>query len=173
MAPRARPSGPLTLEEAREQIDYDPLTGTCTWKIRKPRIHPGLRAGYVGATGYRQIKICQKQYFEHVFIWFWVMGCWPKDEIDHRNTVRADNRWENLREATRSQNQGNTSRYGKSRGVTKRVSPSTGRTTYRAKGPSGKQGVGICLGEFETEQDALAAWIAYAKLHYGEFYREA
>jgi hypothetical protein len=31
-------------------------------------------------------------------------GKWPEDEVDHENTIKNDDRWSNLREATRSKN---------------------------------------------------------------------
>jgi len=34
---------------------------------------------------------------------------WPAYAVDHRNLDKGDNRWDNLREATRSQNMANTS----------------------------------------------------------------
>lgn len=39
----------------------------------------------------------------------WAMhyGKWPKDQIDHINMIRDDNRIENLREATASENKFN------------------------------------------------------------------
>jgi hypothetical protein len=41
----------------------------------------------------------------HRFIWAIVTGEWPKNEIDHINGDSSDNRWENLRDITRTQNQ--------------------------------------------------------------------
>lgn len=36
-------------------------------------------------------------------IWFMQTGEWPRHEVDHRNRIPGDNRWANLRAATRSE----------------------------------------------------------------------
>jgi HNH endonuclease len=33
----------------------------------------------------------------------WMTGKWPRREVGHKNRIKADNRWCNLREASRSQ----------------------------------------------------------------------
>ena len=35
-------------------------------------------------------------------------GSWPKKLVDHRNTIRTDNSWNNLREANHAQNMYNS-----------------------------------------------------------------
>jgi hypothetical protein len=41
---------------------------------------------------------------EHRLAWFYTHGRWPSGDLDHINRVRHDNRIDNLREATRSEN---------------------------------------------------------------------
>ena len=66
----------------------------------------GQKAGSIHSTGYRHITFMGKQHKAHRLIWLYVYGYLPK-EIDHINGDRQDNRLENLREVTRSQNQYN------------------------------------------------------------------
>lgn len=76
---------------------------------RAGHIKPGLinRGG-----GYRIVTIrvndgIRKTIRAHHLIWCWVHGEWPSGEIDHINGDRDDNRIENLRLATVSQNRSN------------------------------------------------------------------
>lgn len=172
MPPVARPKGPLTWLEAREQIDYNPETGILTWKVNKPRIRPGARVGGDGVhvTGYRYITICGVYIQEHIFIWFWMTGKWPSsDTIDHKNKTRDDNRWENLRQASHTQNLLNTNRYGRTRGVQKREYKIRG-VVWRARIRT-KQFTKY-LGEFPTEQEAINAFNRGMKQFYGEFFND-
>ena len=68
--------------------------------------------------GYRVGSLKGKRYYEHRLIWLYHYGEWPKDQIDHINGDRSDNRIENLRECAHQQNsfnrksdRGSTSKY--------------------------------------------------------------
>jgi hypothetical protein len=91
-----------------EILSYDPLTGTFRWKYnlsREPRWNTrwaGRQAGYL--RDYWMISIDQKRFYSHRIAWAMMTGKWPAGQIDHKNTDRSDNRWENLREADLSKN---------------------------------------------------------------------
>lgn len=94
-------------------------------------------------------------------------GRWPDRLIDHRNGNKADNRWDNLREATDSQNQANTGPQKNNsvglKGVT--FDKQTGR--WRASIMI--QGTRRCLGRHDTKEQAKTAYDAAAKNHFKEF----
>jgi hypothetical protein len=96
----------LTQLELHQALSYDPGTGIFTWvEPAAARTKPGDRAGYEKkGTGYRYIKINSRAHAEHRLAWLYMTGMWPLFEIDHRNRVHSDNRFDNLRPATRKQN---------------------------------------------------------------------
>src|SRR5687768_10767115 len=107
---------PLTADYVRSRIDYDPDTGTLTWKRRPERNSidkmwntrfSGLDITHHNSTGHIHFGLDGKNYLGHRIAWLIVNGEWPRGDIDHINGVRDDNRWTNLREATRSQNASN------------------------------------------------------------------
>jgi hypothetical protein len=98
---RQKPS----LDRVHQLLDYDPATGIFTWKVRlNSRAIVGSRAGNTSPRGYRRIMLDGFMVFEHVLAWFYVHGEWPHLQVDHRDTDKANNRIENLRLATNSQN---------------------------------------------------------------------
>jgi hypothetical protein len=110
-------------------------------------------------------------YKAHVLAWVIVKGRWPKKEMDHRNRKRADNRWKNLREATRGQNQRNKPCYKNNTSGMKGVHfhPMTGRWTADIsldKRP-------IYLGIFDTPKEAAAVYAQAARKYHREFARTA
>ena len=71
--------------------------------------HPvGSVAGSLHSDGYIYIGINKRLYLAHRLAFFYVDGVWPEQEVDHKNGVRSDNRWSNIRRATIAQNRRNT-----------------------------------------------------------------
>lgn len=99
-----------SVDTLRQMLDYCPNTGIIRWKVRRKNISmPGDEAGVVSGSGYIKIGINRKQLRAHRIAWAMTYGSWPDHDIDHKNRVRTDNRLENLRPATRSQNSQNSS----------------------------------------------------------------
>lgn len=95
-----------------ELFDYDGLTGEWTNKTnRNSRARKGQPTGYLDKiTGYVRIKINGYGYRAHRLAWTYIYGDYPKGEqllIDHINGNPSDNRIENLRISSHSENQRN------------------------------------------------------------------
>lgn len=101
-----QPNDDLNLSQSRlkELLSYDPGTGEFTWNVTNGRCVAGTTAGTVGSSGYRQIMLGHRSYLAHRLVWLWLYGDWPKSEIDHINRCKTDNRIQNLRDASASQN---------------------------------------------------------------------
>lgn len=68
----------------------------------------GNEIGHSQSNGYSYVTVNGKKYLKHRLIWEAFMGKIPEGwEIDHINTVRDDNRLENLRLATSKTNKHN------------------------------------------------------------------
>ena len=95
----------ITLERLKEVVDYDPLTGIFTWKIKlNNNLVVGSVAGALTSKGYIGLTIDRNYYQGHRLAWLYVYGEWPEGDVDHINNIRTDNRIQNLRIATKSQN---------------------------------------------------------------------
>ena len=99
----------LTQERLKELLHYDNETGIFIWLINKGRTKKGDAAGTVKNNGYVGIMINRKIYAAHRLAWFYITGEFPKNYIDHKNHIRTDNRFINLREATHKENSQNIS----------------------------------------------------------------
>lgn len=155
----------LTYERLREVLHYEPKTGIFTWRVSNSnRVKIGERAGSVLNNGYRIIVIDNKHTLEHVCVWLYVFGKFPALFIDHKNGNRADNRIENLREATRSQNNANAMRPPNAAGF-KGVTPKKGRWEAGIS----KDNRFRYIGTFNTPEEAHAAYMKVARELHGEF----
>lgn len=159
----------LTHEQLLAEVQYDPDTGV--WRRKPSRRHPeGRIAGSIScnARGYKHavVSIFGKNYKAHRLAWFYMTGCWPIVQIDHRDTNSLNNRWKNLREATATQNKYNAGarKDNKSgvRGVTKTPH---GRFVVRIY----YEGKSHYLGTFSELLTAKWTYDAKAKQLFGEF----
>jgi hypothetical protein len=97
----------ITQAELKELLNYNPDTGVFTWNVSKPGRSFGSIAGTRHVNGYTHIQLNKKIYKAHRLAWLYVHGYFPEC-IDHINNDRDDNRIENLREATVTQNNHNS-----------------------------------------------------------------
>lgn len=97
----------IMLGRLQELLEYNPSTGEFFWKVSFNNVKTGDRAGSVYTNGYRYIQVDGQDYRAGRLAWFFVTGEDPDVFVDHKNQVRDDNRFINLRLATNSQNQAN------------------------------------------------------------------
>ncbi len=108
----------LTQKRLKELLHYDPDTGIFTWLIdykTKGRVSCEVLPHY--NQGYACIHLDGKQRKMHRLAFLYMEGEFPTDCVDHINRVRNDNKWSNLRHASRSVNNHNTKNNNKVIGV--------------------------------------------------------
>lgn len=108
-------------------VDYNPSLGTMVFKDAPPtpafegskfpaeRMRKCFVSRFVGrpafnyltSEGYLKGSFLRERYAAHRIAWLIVYGTWPSGEIDHINGCRTDNRIENLRDVTRTENRMN------------------------------------------------------------------
>jgi hypothetical protein len=157
--------GLLSQSRVKEVLQYSPESGELRW-IDGP--HAGLVAGFAH-DGHLRIGIDGITYYAHRIVWLYMTREWPESRVDHRDLDGFNNRWENLRQATVSQNKANGRAYRKSSTLPKGVYHCGAR--YRAR--ITKDGRTISLGVFGTAEAASGAYLARAQKIFGEFARAA
>lgn len=169
---------PLTADQFRDLVTYEPDTGSLIWKWRPngPAAWNTQFAGRVVGSrneeGYLKMLTYGRTYLCHRVIWYIQTGVWPPMGIDHRNGVRDDNRWDNLRLATVAQNAQNSgpraftvSRAAGLKGVN--YHRKTGKWIGRIKA----NGQFHYLGIFRTAEEAHAAYVVACRRLHGDFAR--
>lgn len=160
----------ISAAELKTLLCYDPETGLFLRLIsRSPNAKAGDNAGAVDRYGYVWISINRRRYSAHRLAWFYMTGGWPSEMIDHRDGDKSNNRFENLRPASRSQNAAN-SRARNSAGL---KGVSFDKRTSKWGASIRKGGRFTWLGTFETPEAAHAAYVAASVHVHGEFARAA
>jgi hypothetical protein len=153
----------LTASELKTVLHYDPETGEFIWLVTNGRKR--REAGSIDPDGYRRITVNGRAYQASRLAWLYMTGDWPRETVDHKNRIPLDNRWENLREATRQEQTFN-------RKV--RSESASGFKGVRAHGKKFRAdikvgGRSVYVGTFDTPEAAFAARNARAQEHHGQF----
>ena len=176
------------VDAIRRLIQYHPETGLFFWNERLPSdFDAGIRTAELkchswnsrfsgkealtalNRCGYKHGHILSIKVIAHRLAWAISTGKWPEHEIDHINMVRHDNRLQNLRHVTRSQNACNRSILPRNMSGYKGVLYD--RRNGRCTASIAINGKSTYLGSFATPEEAHAAYCeAAAKIH-GVFMR--
>lgn len=98
----------LTQEYLKSCIKYNPKTGVFVWiKCAAHGVKAGDVCGSQDGGGYLKIWMKGRKYYAHRLAWLYTHGEFPKNQIDHINGVRDDNRISNLRDVSGKQNMRN------------------------------------------------------------------
>jgi hypothetical protein len=159
----------ITQEELKKLFAYSPGTGVFT---RLVSVSSNAKRGDTplqrNTNGHVQFRVRGKLYLAHRLAWLYMTGNLPTFELDHKNRVRHDNRWTNLRPATHienSRNQGvrknNKSGY---RGV------HWHKASKRWVAQCQVRGVTVYVAYFHSPEEASEAYEAFTREEHGEFY---
>ncbi len=160
-----------------ERFNYDPETGLLTWKTpRSNRVKVGDIAGSIATTHigkpyerrYLRVHTMEGLLLAHRII-FEMMTGKPMPEgkhIDHRDNDGLNNKWENLRLCSRSQNMGNRDRNKtRVRDLPKGIDWHSRDSLYIAR--IGNRAVKYT----KSLDEAIAARNEASIKHFGEFHR--
>jgi hypothetical protein len=150
----------LTAQRLREVLSYNPDTGEFRWLSSGKGRKSSLEAGAVAPdSGYVFICIDWQRHRAHRLAWLYVYGEWPKDQIDHINGVRADNRIANLRDVTNDIN-GQNRRAALSNNRSGYLGVSWKKSASRWIATISDGGKHKHLGSFATAEEAHTAYLA-------------
>jgi hypothetical protein len=137
--------------------DYDRLMQIGRWCFSQ--------SGY--AVHYCSDELGRRQtlYMHRVVMEYALRSAPPGTQVDHFNNVRIDNRRENLRLATRSQNQAHKGKQGHSTSPYKGVNQNCGRWEARIR----FAGRRFNLGRYDDPEEAAWMYDTACRLLYNEF----
>jgi len=83
-------------DDIRELLDYDQSSGRFTWKVDRPPLRSGARAGFKDSRGRHVISVLGSRHYANRLAWLLVKGEWPRDVVRFRDGDRTNLKWSNL-----------------------------------------------------------------------------
>jgi hypothetical protein len=161
----------ITQSRLQELLTYDPDSGLFNWNVTRGKVQSGSVAGNVTARGYIKIALDGKGYLAHRLAFLYVEGAMPSFSVDHINMNKVDNRWVNLRQATRSENLFNRGLPVNNKSGVKGVYWIKASSKWRATGIL--ENKHVHLGLFNDINQAAIARMEFEMKHHKEFRHEA
>lgn len=159
----------LSRDRLLQLFEYDPLSGYFISRVNHRKFREGKPVGSKSKR-YRFIRIDKTAYLAHRLAFLYVTGSIPPC-IDHVDGDGLNNKWENLRACTMSQNQANRKRNKNSKHPYRGIQRNKNSSSYFARISYG--GVTYRLGTFSSPEEASLAYEKKAKELFGEFYRKS
>lgn len=163
------PADGLLYQELRRLMRYEPATGNFVRTID----HRSGRAGDIAGSSHHDgrvfIGLLGLRFAAHRLAVLWMTGRMPHEEVDHINCNHSDNRWENLRECTSSQNKCNRRSGGNQSGGFKGVRLNKRSGTYEARIKANRKTIHV--GTFKTIEEACDALNKVRSEVHGDFSR--
>jgi ribosomal protein L21E len=158
----------MTQEELKEVLHYDPETGVFKWKVRSAyHVHVGDKAGSLNKKVNRTyIRIKGKLYVAARLAFLYTEGYFPAF-VDHKDRNRTDDRKENLRAASRAENNRNMTMPSHNTSGYKGVSFNKRRNKFEAYVTFGNKKK--YLGAYAVKEDAARVYDKAATELFGEF----
>lgn len=180
-----------TPDELRQLLRYEPETGKLFWRERGPEWFQktekrtadhacaNWNSRYAGketfvrtdSEGRKRAEIFARPHKAHRVIWAMVHGEWPTHTVDHEDLDPGNNRLNNLRAATESQNQHNRTKTRANTSGFKGVFRDKRRGAWFAAITVNSRS--IYLGAYATPEDASRAYADAAAKYHGKFARVA
>lgn len=158
----------ITQSRLKELLHYDADSGLFYYRKSTGRKKAFSVAGSLRKKdGYVRICLDNVHYLAQRLAWLYVTGEWPEHDTDHIDMCRSNNRFSNLRAATRSQNMSNSG--ARRNNTTGYKGVFKNRSGFSARITVGYQD--IYLGSFKSAKEASTAYLVAAKKYHQEFAR--
>ena len=147
----------------QETFDYNPDTGSLTYRKPRGSLPAGRPAGTAVASGYN-VQYNGSYILAHRIIWNIMTGEWPQHPVRHVNGNKLDNRWSNLTVAAPLRERDPVSRKPIKPVTNRRVAHGVGRVVFDKMGVTLFEanaiisGERVLIGRFETEAEARDAF---------------
>ncbi len=149
---------------------YDSNTGSLYWKKSKCNFKKdGYECNTTDTKGRKRVYIEGRTYAVSHVVFAMHFNRWPKNQLDHINRNKTDNRIENLREATNQENCCNKDIHKNNSSGFKGVSFHIRDNVYHSR--IMHKGVMHHLGEYTSKIEAALAYNFAAKFYHGDFAR--